>query len=170
MADTLPKRDSLNRVKAHHEQYRDPIVAGAERIARGRSYPKSWYEQEKEKLVEMILEELKVLEEAADLDIHVRMSELTEAASSARRLTIYMLIVALVLVFGTSFFTTRGITKPLMVLVEKTKEVSRGIFKGDLNIASPPEVSELSSAFNAMCDKLKGVEKFNQHWVGSGNR
>jgi nitrogen fixation/metabolism regulation signal transduction histidine kinase len=49
-----------------------------------------------------------------------------------------------------------------MVLVEKTKEVSRGIFKGDLNIASPPEVSELSSAFNAMCDKLKGVEKFNQ--------
>ena len=51
-----------------------------------------------------------------------------------------MLIIAFFLVIATSFLSTRSITKPLKALVEKTKEISEGIFEGNLDISSPPEV------------------------------
>ena len=69
-----------------------------------------------------------------------------------------MLVIALLLVIGTSFLSTRSITKPLKVLVEKTKEISEGVFEGNLDISSPPEVLGLSKAVNVMCDKLKKVD------------
>ncbi len=95
------------------------------------------------------------------------MRDLSEAGSSARRLSIFMFGIAVILVIGTSFFTTRSITKPLMVLIEKTKEVSQGIFKGDLDIPSSPEISELTNAFNAMCDKLKRVETMKSEFFST---
>jgi two-component system sensor histidine kinase GlrK len=54
-----------------------------------------------------------------------------------------------------------------MVLIEKTKEISGGIFKGDLNITSPPEVAELTGAFNVMCERLKGVEKMKSDFFST---
>ena len=167
IADTRSKKESLDRVKAYYDQYAPLILAEAGEIANRRPYPKNLYEQEKRKLVERILEELKVLEETSYRDIYARMDTLNAAGSSSRKLTILMFGIALLLVVCTSFFTTRSITKPLMVLIEKTKEVSQGIFKGDLNIASPPEIAELTSAFNAMCDKLKGVEKMKSDFFST---
>jgi two-component system sensor histidine kinase GlrK len=158
IADTPIKKESLDRLQAEYDQYRSLVVADTNGVESNRSNPKTSHEEEQKRLVERILEELKMLEASSYRDIYVRMHALGEAGSSSRRLSIFVFGIAFILVIGTSFFTTRSITKPLMVLIEKTKEVSRGIFKGDLNIASSPEVSELTSAFNAMCDKLKRVE------------
>jgi two-component system sensor histidine kinase GlrK len=167
IADTPTKTDALNRILSDYEQYRSLILADTDRVERNQSNPRNRYEQEQEKLVERILEELKILEASSYRDIYVRMNMLSEAGSSSRRLSILMFVVAFILVIGTSLFTTRSITKPLMVLIEKTKEVSRGVFKGDLSIASPPEVTELASAFNVMCDKLKRVEKMKSEFFST---
>jgi two-component system sensor histidine kinase GlrK len=78
-----------------------------------------------------------------------------------------MWIIAIVLVLITSVFTTRSITKPLTALMEKTKEISKGIFKGDLKIASPPEMAEVTSAFNSMCDKLSKVDKLKSDFFST---
>lgn len=167
ITDTLPKKGSLDRVKAYYDQYVALILAEADEITNHKPYPKNLYQQEKGKLVERILEDLKVLEETSYRDIYARMDALNAAGSSSRRLTMLMFGIALFLVICTSFFTTRSITKPLMVLAEKTKEVSKGIFKGDLKIASPPEIAELTSAFNVMCDKLKGVERMKSDFFST---
>ncbi len=167
VAGALPKSESLDRVKAYYDQYVALILAEAEHITMHRPYPKNMYEQEKGKLVERILEELRILEETSYQDVYARIKTLTEAGRSSRRLTILMFVIAIILVICTLFFTTRSITKPLMILIEKTKEVSRGIFKGDLNIASPPEIAELTSAFNVMCDKLKRVEKMKSEFFST---
>ncbi len=167
IADTQPKKESLDRVKANYDQYAALILAEAGEIAGRRSYPKNLYEQNKRKLMERVLEELRTLEEGSYRDIYARIEALNEASGSSRRLTILMSVIAIVLVICTSFFATRSITKPLMVLIDKTKEVSRGIFKGDLDIASPPEVSELTRAFNVMCDKLKGVERMKSDFFST---
>jgi two-component system sensor histidine kinase GlrK len=95
------------------------------------------------------------------------MNILSDAGSSSRKLTIIMWIIALILVLITSVFTTRSITKPLTALMEKTKEISKGIFKGDLKIASPPEMAEVTSAFNVMCDKLSKVDKMKSDFFST---
>ena len=62
ITDTLPKKESLDRVKAYYDQYVALILAEADEITNHKPYPKNLYQQEKGKLVERILEDLKVLE------------------------------------------------------------------------------------------------------------
>jgi two-component system, NtrC family, sensor histidine kinase GlrK len=96
-----------------------------------------------------------------------RISSLTEAGRAARRLTVFIWAFALPLFVGVSFLITRSITRPVSILMDKTKEVSRGILTGDLVIASPPEVAELAGAFNRMCDKLSRVEKMKSDFFSA---
>ena len=167
LADTPDKTVSLNQVKNSYNQYRSLVLEEAQFIKDSKVYPRQKNEIEKEKLTEGILEDLKTLESTTLKDIYARMNTLSDAGSSSRKLTIIMWIIALILVLITSVFTTRSITKPLTALMEKTKEISKGIFKGDLKISSPPEMAELTSAFNVMCDKLSKVDKMKSDFFST---
>ena len=167
IADTPDKTASLTQVKNNYGQYRSLVLEEMGLIRDSKSYPKNKTELEKEKLIEGILEDLKTLESTTLNDIYLRMDTLSEAGSSSRKLTIIMWIIALILVLLTSFFATRSITKPLMALMEKTKEISKGIFKGDLSITSPPEMAEVTTAFNVMCDKLSKVDKMKSDFFST---
>jgi len=167
IADTQDKSTCLNQIKNNYNLYYSLVMDEAQRIKDKKPFLKDKNELEKEKLIDNILEDLKTLEYTTMKDVHLRMNTLSEAGSSSRALTLIMWITALVLVLFTSFFTTRSITKPLTSLMEKTKEISKGIFKSDLKIGSPPEMAELTSAFNVMCDKLNKVDRMKSDFFST---
>jgi two-component system sensor histidine kinase GlrK len=154
LSSTLPKNDPLKQVKIYYDQYQsivreefDSLRADGPRLTTQR-------EEDKEKIIKNLLEELKALEASYRQDMYTRMNSIRNDAAYAA----LMLIIAFFLVIGTVFLSTRSITKPLRALVEKTKEISEGDFEGDLNISSPPEVLGLAKAVNVMCEKLKKVD------------
>ncbi|HBA53262.1 MAG TPA: hypothetical protein DCZ04_02060, partial [Syntrophorhabdus aromaticivorans] len=147
--------------------YQSLVREEIEQAKRNPLYIKAQYEKEKGKVIDQILEELKVLETSSRQDIYGRMNTLKDAAGSAGTLAILMLAIAFVLVIGTSFVSTRSITKPLAALMDKTKEISKGIFEGEINIPSPPELSELTMAFNVMCYKLKRVDTMKSEFLST---
>ena len=159
MADTSPKKDSLNKAKAHYERYQSLVGEEVEYVRKNQNYSKRWYEQEKEKAADGVLEELENLETYSRQDIYDRMKMLGEAGGSARKFAVTMSIVAVLSVVGTSIYITRGITQPLKMLRTRTKEISEGVFNSDLVVPSPPEISDLAKAFNLMCAKLKVLDK-----------
>jgi signal transduction histidine kinase len=167
IADTSEKKNSVNRVKTRYQRLQSLIDKEVEYVQRNQNYSKEWYKREMEKASDEILEELKNLEVVSRRDIQQRMTMLGESAASARILGIAMSAIAITLVLATSFWITRSITKPLTILMEKTKEISKGVFDENLNIASPPEISELTEAFNSMCGKLKMVDKMKSDFYSS---
>jgi two-component system sensor histidine kinase GlrK len=167
IVDTPEKKDSLNKVKTHYQHFQALIDKEIENIRGTQSYSKRWSEQEIEKASDGVLEELKKLEGYARRDIQQRMKMLGESSASARKLVLTISAVAVVLVIVASFLITRSIAQPLTILMEKTKEISKGVFNDDLNIASPPEISELAGAFNSMCGKLKMVDKMKSDFFSS---
>jgi len=167
MADTSPKKDSLNKVRAHFERYQSLFGEEVEYVRKNHNYPKRWYEQEKEKAADGVLEELENLETYSRQDIYDRMNILGEAGGSARRFAVTMSIVAVLSVVGTSIYITRSITQPLKMLRTKTKEISEGVFNSDLVVPSPPEISDLAKAFNLMCAKLKVVDKLKSDFFST---
>jgi len=167
IANTPDKTTYLNNIQNNYALYYSLVTEDVQLIKDKKPFSKNRNEIEKEKLIDNILEDLKALESSTMKDVHVRMSSLSEAGSSSRKLTLILWITALVLVLVTSFFTTRSITKPLTSLMEKTKEISKGIFKSDLKIPSPPEIAEVTSAFNVMCDKLNKVEKMKSDFFST---
>ncbi len=167
IADTAEKRVLLNKVKSYYERFQSLSDKEIEYVRANQSYPKRWHEQEMEKAVDGILEELKKLEVYSRHDIQQRMRMLGESAVSARKFAIVMSGIAIILVITTSFFITRSITKPLSILMDKTKEISKGVFEVDFNITSPPEILELTGAFNSMCTKLKMMDKMKSDFFSS---
>ncbi len=167
IVDTPEKRDSLNKVKAHYQRFQSLADKEIENVRGNQSYPKRWSEQEIERASDGVLEELKRLEGYARRDIQQRMKKLGESSASARKLVLTISAIAAVLVIAASFLITRSITRPLTILMEKTKEISKGVFNDNLNISSPPEISELTGAFNSMCGKLKMVDKIKSDFFSS---
>ena len=159
IADTPQKTELLNRIKFHHDRYQLLVQEEAGLVRGNHGYSRQAYEQEKEKAANETLGELKMLEVYYRQDISEKMKRLGEAGTDSRNVAIVLAASAIILILGTSFLTTRSITRPLHLLMGKTKEVSEGIFREDLAITSPPEVAELTKAFNAMCVKLKAVDK-----------
>lgn len=166
IADTSEKRALLNRVKAYHEHFQSSIDRQIGQV-RGNQTRSKKEGQEIEKAADGILEVLKKLETVSRRDIQDRMSGLKEAGATAGRFAITMSIIALFLVIAISFLITRSITKPLTILRERTKEISKGVFDGNLNHPAPPEVWELMAAFNSMCGKLKAVDKMKSDFFSS---
>lgn len=167
IADSAATRDSLGRLDKRYQQYRGLVHGELDQFRSNPTYPGRGNDQKKEKITDEILEELAFLELSSQREITARMNTVRDAAGSAGTLAIIMLVVAFVLVVGVSLVSTRSITKPLTALREKTKDVAKGVFQGELTIPSPPELSELTSAFNQMCHKLQKVDTMKSEFFAS---
>lgn len=157
LADTTSLKDPLNRIKLRFEEYRT-LIEGEVNAAGKHSPQGKQADGQKEDIIEAILDELKTLEVASQGEIISGMNRLREGGSSAGNLALIMWSMALLVVIAISLLTTRSITKPLTLLMNKTHEISKGSFKGDLNIVSPPELAKLTTAFNLMCERLRTVD------------
>ncbi len=159
LAATLPQREILSRVKAYFEDYQSLITEEMKFVQANQPYDHARYKQEKEKAVDRILEALKTLAANSRQNTFDKIKNLGEVGADARRVAIFMAILALLGVLTISFFITRSITKPISVLIDKTREIANGVFKGDLHLSSLPEIKELSQAVNFMCDRLRAMDQ-----------
>lgn len=167
IADTSEKKASLRNINVYNEHLRSLIDKEIGQMQRNEAYSKRWYEQETEKVVDGILGELKKLEASSRMDIQQSMKTLGDSTGFAQKLAITMSALAMILVIVTSFWITRSISKPLAVLMAKTKEISKGVFDSNVMVTSPPEIAHLAEAFNSMCSKLKMVDKMKSDFFSS---
>jgi len=73
----------------------------------------------------------------------------------------------LVIILVLSFVITRSVTRPIGILKKKTREIASGRFVADLRVTSPPEIRELASSFNLMCQKLNELDKMKADFFAS---
>lgn len=152
-------RDLLELAKDNYQRYRALVEEEAGLVRSHQPYASSWYKQEKERLVDESLERLKALSLQGQKTTLEKIRDLERAGVRARQVILAMGGLALMGILVISFFLTRGITRPISLLIAKTREISRGAFDGDLRLSSPPEMKELAEAFNSMRDRLQAVDK-----------
>ena len=164
-ADSSVKRDFFVAIERLHRRYETLVDEEASLFRDRQDYDEAGYRAEKEKASDAILDELKDLEGYARWDVSGQMRAVSEARESTLRFAFGSFLATLLCALLVSFFVTRSITVPLRKLVKKTKEISAGRFKGDLQIHSPLEIAELAKAFNLMCDKLTAVDRMKSDFL-----
>lgn len=167
LADTAEQRTVLQNIREQHQGYvalfRKEVSAAEAAYAQDQQ----WFRREKDRIIAETTEELKRLRALSQRNTYDRIRQLGDAGIKAGGVMGGMALVALALGAAISLVVTRSITKPLSVMIDKTREVAGGVLKGDLALTSPPEIGELSASFNAMCRKLRVLDKMKSDFFSS---
>ncbi len=159
IADSADVKEVLVRAATLHAEYQTRFAEETTYIKAGTKYSAAWYGDEKDKIVNSLMDELLKVRFLSQKSIFDKVKLLSDAGTRATNAA--MVTTAAALLFGIvlSVLITSGITGPLAEMKKKTAEISRGIYEANLNITSPPEIAALGRAFNIMCDKLREVDK-----------
>jgi two-component system sensor histidine kinase GlrK len=127
-------------------------------IEKGDNYLYDRYQEKKEKMVDGFNQKLGMITKIARLDRDKKMY--TSGLISSNIFKVCSITLAVVVVMGIliSFFNTRSINRPILLLQDKTKEIADGKFEKISNIISPPEIKDLADHFNVMCERLKELD------------
>jgi two-component system sensor histidine kinase GlrK len=154
-------------VKASYQHYQSLVNEELRYLEAGKPYQQGWFRQEKEKFSNSILEELEKVQSSIRQNTNEKIMELYEAGVEAYQMAIGMTAVLLAFGLILSYLINRSITQPISVLVKKTREIGKGDFKGDVKLSSPPELAELASAFNLMCNKLGELDQMKSDFFST---
>lgn len=150
---------SLMAIAELHQTYHHLFEEELAFLKAGRKYSRTKYGLAKDRAVNTTIEELIKLRLMAQKSIFDKIRNLSEAGTRARTIAIMVSVVCLAFGIVLAIWTTRSITHPLAEMQKKTREISDGIFKADLDLPSPPEIGELAKAINTMCSRLQQVDK-----------
>lgn len=159
MTDSKYLLNLVSKIKQLHGRYQALFVREVDYLKKGEAYPEQTFKNEKEEVVNSVMEQLKALRINAQQETYEKIEQLGAAGDKALKVAIVLTVLAVALGIIISGSITRSITRPLVVLKRKTREIACGDFDSTVDLSSPPEINELARAFNTMCDKLKEVDK-----------
>ncbi len=157
----------LNQIKQDYDHYRELFDKEIVQIKAHREYPQGWYQREKNQIADRILESLEQLQAARQQGTYSKVRELADAGARAREAAVTITIASLLFILILSLLIARSITRPISVLKNKTREIAKGRFEGDLRLSSPPEIGELAASFNLMCRRLSELDKLKSDFFAS---
>ncbi|HWH79842.1 MAG TPA: HAMP domain-containing sensor histidine kinase, partial [Candidatus Binatus sp.] len=158
---------ALQTVQKNYLLYTD-LVDGEGRFVRtNKRYPQSKYKQDKDALVDAMLNSLEKLRLNQQQAIYAKVTDLHNAAQRSSQMSLTLAIVCLLAIISMSLLVTRSITGPIGLLKNKTRDIAQGNFDGKVSVKSPPEIGELADALNAMSDKLRELDRLKADFFAS---
>lgn len=157
----------LNQVMQAYERYQELFDKETAHIKAHQDYPQTWYNNEKNKVTDMILGSLERLQTDRQQSTYDKVRELADAGARARDAAVTITGASLAFILLLSLVIARSITKPISILKNKTREIARGRFEANLRLSSPPEIGELASSFNFMCQRLNELDRLKTDFFAS---
>ena len=100
----------------------------------------------------------------ADMLAQVYASAATVIADQQRAIWITVIVTAIAAILGLLFagLVGTGITRPVRLLLQGTREVEAGQLDRSIDVVTRDEIGQLSAAFNRMVDQLRHKEQIRQ--------
>jgi adenylate cyclase len=100
----------------------------------------------------------------ADMLAQVYASAATVMGDQRRAIWITVIVIAMAAMLGLMFasFVGTGITRPVRLLLQGTREVEAGQLDRSIDVVTRDEIGQLSAAFNRMVDQLRQKEQIRQ--------
>ena len=157
-AESPELRAVLGTVADLHDGYRSLFEEEVGLIRSGEKYSAAWYAEQKDQLINALLEDIGQVRTLSQINIVSKITKLNEAGASATKAAMIITGSALIAGLAISILITRSITVPLTRMKAKTAEIGSGVYEPDLDLSSPPEIGQLAQAFNYMSAKLRQVD------------
>lgn len=157
----------LARIQERHLRYVELFGEEQALIDAGADYNETAFMREKEAEADWIIAQLENIGRSSRRAIQSKLTQLEAIGSRATRVAILLTAASLFTGVILSFVITRSITRPVARLEEKTREIARGDFTGNLEVRSPPEMAALARAFNYMCSRLNELDQLKSDFFST---
>jgi two-component system, NtrC family, sensor histidine kinase GlrK len=165
LADSETTKAWVDQVKAAYARYLRLFEEEEQLIARGEPFPRREYTEEKERLVAEIEKTLRDLIKTARSERDGKLAQSSRISFRAARVTLVAAGLTVLLGIVISLLITRNIARPISILGHKTREIASGRFHRISSIASPPEIKDLASDFNAMSERLQELDAMKLDFI-----
>ena len=159
LMNTPEKERLITDVKEFHNRYLSVVQDEVHLIKIDKEYLQERYQNGKENLVNQLTHKLEKVIEIGKADVNRNIAMSGKIGSRASKVAAIITIAAIIMAILIAFFNARTINRPILLLIKGTREIAKGNFEEHLMIPSPPEINELASAFNLMCDRLKEIDE-----------
>jgi signal transduction histidine kinase len=166
VADALAQA-IVRRVRENYRRYIDLVDDEARWVRTKKNYPQARFKQDKDNLVDAMLDELERLRANQQQTTYSKVKELAAAAAQAREAALSIAAGSLLAIVLMSLLITKSITRPLAALKAKTQEIARGNFDHPVQVKSPREIGELAAALNSMSQQLKELDRMKADFFAS---
>jgi two-component system sensor histidine kinase GlrK len=155
-ADATP---ILEVIQTQYRRFADLVDDEAGYVRRNRAYPQARYQQDKNALVDAMLNLFEQLRASQQQTIYSKVANLRTVADRAQQAAGTIAVVCLLAIMLLSLLLTKSITRPIGLLKNKTQEIAAGNFDARVEVRSPPEIGELADALNSMGQKLRELDR-----------
>ncbi len=151
--------------KQFYHNYVSLFLKEVRAMKQDRNYPRRKYQEGKEKFVDEINERLRRIMKMARSNRDTKIHESSQMSYLALKITYITVGLAIIIGILISFYNTRSINRPILLLQKRTKDIAKGNFERISGISSPPEIKELADGFNLMCERLKELDELKKDFI-----
>jgi two-component system sensor histidine kinase GlrK len=166
LADAAAKH-LLSQIQRDYQGYQDLVAEEAPLIRAKKVYSQTEYKQAKDKFIDTIQASLARIRSNQEEATSTKLNQLAQTVDQALKVSITITSACLIAIVFLSLLITRSVTRPVALLKSKTRDIAEGRFDAGLRISSPPEIAELSAAFNRMCERLGEIERMKADFFSS---
>jgi two-component system sensor histidine kinase GlrK len=134
-------------------------------VEKDRDYSFKRYQEEKDSLVDKFNQKLRKITNIARLDRDKKIYTSSQISSNILKVSTITVVLVVIIGILISFFNTKSINRPILLLQEKSNEIAVGKFEKIPDITSPPEIKELADQFNIMCERLKELDELKLDFI-----
>jgi two-component system sensor histidine kinase GlrK len=160
-------QDLLSQIQRDYQSYQDLVAEEVQLIRAKKVYSQAEYKQAKDKFIDTIQASLARIRSDQEEATSAKLKQLAQTVDQALQVSIMITSACLIAIVLLSLLITRSITRPVALLKSKTRDIAEGRFDAGLRISSPPELAELSAAFNRMCERLKEIDRMKEDFFSS---
>jgi len=165
LLDTNEKEEAFEKAAKLYFAYLFKFKSDLKSLDKESDYPGKKYIEENNKLGDKINRKLENLIKIVRSDEEKKIILSNKISLHVFKLTSVIAVSSIIFGILISFFNTKSITRPILLLQKQTEEISRGKFQKISNITSPPEIKELSDHFNSMCERLKELDNMKTDFI-----
>ena len=165
LIDTSEKANLFAEAKGLYDGYISLMKLEFGFVEKGTDYSLKRYQEEKERIVDGFNHKLRKITNIARLDRDKKIYTSSQISSNILKVSTITVVLVVIMGILISFFNTKSINRPILLLQEKTKEIAEGKFEKIPDITSPPEIKELADQFNIMCERLKELDELKLDFI-----
>lgn len=125
------------------------------------------FEEKNEIFMDVVRQKLFLLKNSIEEEVDLKINMSKEIIIQALKVILILSISSVLMALLIAFFNARTIHHPISLMIKEIKEIAKGKFEKHLNISSPPEINELATAFNHMCDRLKELDEMKADLIAN---